>query len=40
MERLEKYNQLLRIAEDPEVGYAGTRFLACDARPAAAARIA
>jgi enolase len=41
MERLEKYNQLLRIAEDPEVVYAGTRFLAGDARkPAAIARLA
>jgi enolase len=41
MERLEKYNQLLRIAEDSEVGYAGTRFLAGEARrPAARAAIA
>lgn len=27
-ERLEKYNQLLRISEDPTIGYSGTRFLA------------
>ena len=27
-ERLEKYNQLLRIAEEPGVSYAGARFLA------------
>ncbi|UEM01747.1 phosphopyruvate hydratase [Skermanella rosea] len=27
-ERLEKYNQLLRIVEEPGVGYAGVRFLA------------
>ncbi len=41
MERLEKYNQLLRIAEDSEVGYAGTRFLAGEARrPAARVAIA
>ena len=32
-ERLEKYNQLLRIAEDPAAGYAGAGFLAGQGGP-------